>query len=32
MVVRSLKGVSTSSLMTSGDVISFAGITAIIGY
>ena len=32
MVVRSNKGVSTSSLMTSGDVISFAGITAIIGY
>ena len=31
MVVRSNKGVSTSSLMTSGDVISFAGITAIIG-
>ena len=31
MVVRSLKGVSTSSLMTTGDLISFAGITAIIG-
>ena len=31
MVVKSLKGVSTSSLITSGDMISFAGITAIIG-
>ena len=31
MVVRSLKGVSTSSLMITGDLISFAGITAIIG-
>jgi hypothetical protein len=32
LVVRSLKGVSTSSVGTNGDVISFAGITAIIGY
>ena len=32
MVVRSLKGVSTSSVGTNGDVIIFAGMTAIIGY
>ena len=32
LVVRSLKGVSASSVGINGDVIFFAGITAIIGY
>jgi hypothetical protein len=32
LVVRSLKGVSASSVGINGDVIFFAGMTAIIGY
>jgi hypothetical protein len=32
MVVRSNKGIPTSSIATNGDIISFASITAMIGY